>query len=52
MGILIGLSFHFAGRLFAHVGLLNDWPALLSAGAPALIAALVAAALLIRAERR
>ena len=52
MGILIGLSFHFAGRLFSHVGLLNDWPALLSAGAPAVIAALVAAALLVRAERR
>ena len=52
MGILIGLSFHFAGRLFAHVGLLNDWPALLSAGAPVVIAALVAAWLLIRAERR
>jgi len=52
MGILIGLSFHFAGRLFSHVGLLNDWPALLSAGAPVVIAALVAAALLVRAESR
>jgi lipopolysaccharide export system permease protein len=52
MGILIGLSFHFAGRLFSHVGLLNDWPALLSAGAPVVIAALVAAGLLVRAERR
>jgi lipopolysaccharide export system permease protein len=52
MGILIGLSFHFAGRLFAHVGLLNDWPALLSAGAPVVIAALVALSLLVRAERR
>ena len=52
LGILIGLSFHFGGRLFAHVGLLNDWPALLSAGAPIVISALVAAALLVRAERR
>jgi lipopolysaccharide export system permease protein len=52
MGILIGLSFHFAGRLFSHVGLLNDWPALLSAGAPVVIAALVAAGLLVRAEMR
>ena len=52
MGIMIGLSFHFAGRLFSHVGLLNDWPALLSAGAPVVIAALVAAALLVRAEKR
>src|SRR5258706_7330314 len=52
MGILIGLSFHFAGRLFSHVGLLNDWPALLSAGAPVAIAALVAAGLLVHAEKR
>jgi lipopolysaccharide export system permease protein len=52
MGIMIGLAFHFAGRLFSHVGLLNDWPALLSAGAPVAIAALVAASLLVRAERR
>jgi lipopolysaccharide export system permease protein len=52
MGIVIGLAFNFAGRLFSHVGLLNDWPALFSAGAPAAIAALVAAAMLVRAERR
>ncbi len=52
LGILIGLSFYFASRLFAHVGLLNDWPALLSAGAPVLITALVATALLVRAEQR
>ena len=35
LGILIGLSFYFAGRLFSHVGLLNDWPPLVSAGAAA-----------------
>jgi lipopolysaccharide export system permease protein len=52
LGILIGLSFHFAGRLFAFVGQLNDWPALLSAGAPVLISGLLATALLVRAERR
>jgi lipopolysaccharide export system permease protein len=52
LGILIGLAFHFGGKLFAHVGLLNDWPALLSAAAPMFVAALVAAALLVRAERR
>ena len=52
LGILIGLAFHFAGRLFSHVGLLNDWPALLSAGAPVVIVALVAASLLVRSEKR
>ena len=51
-GIMIGLAFYFGTRLFSHVGLLNDWPALLSAGAPVLITAAVAFALLLRAERR
>ena len=34
LGIMIGLLFHFAGRLFSHVGLLNDWPPMISAGLP------------------
>jgi lipopolysaccharide export system permease protein len=52
MGILIGLAFHFAGRLFSHVGVLNDWPALASAGLPLLIVALIATMALRRAEVR
>ena len=52
MGILIGLAFHFTGRLFSHVGLLNDWPALLSAGMPVAIVAVVAFLGLRRAEAR
>ena len=52
LGILIGLSFHFSGRLFSHVGLLNDWPPLFSASAPAFIAAAVAMWMLYRAEKR
>ena len=52
LGILIGLAFHFAGRLFSHRGLLNDGPALLSAGAPVAIVALVATFGLRRAEVR
>jgi lipopolysaccharide export system permease protein len=52
MGIMIGLAFNAATRMFSHVGLLNDWPALVSAGAPVAIAALVAAWMLVRAERR
>jgi len=51
-GILIGLVFYFAGRLFSHIGLLNDWPALISAGLPLAITMLVAAVLLVRAEKR
>jgi lipopolysaccharide export system permease protein len=41
-GILIGMGFYNAGKLFSHMGLLNDWPALLSAGVPTLIVAAVA----------
>lgn len=52
LGILLGLAFHFAGRLFSHMGLLNDWPALLSAGLPVVIVVLVATFGLRRAEVR
>jgi lipopolysaccharide export system permease protein len=52
LGILLGLGFHFAGRLFSHVGLLNDWPAAISAGLPTVIFLAVAALGLARAERR
>lgn len=52
MGILFGLGFHFAGRLFSHIGLLNDWPALFSAGAPLAIVVAVAGFGLRRAELR
>jgi len=52
MGILLGLAFNFAGRLFSHTGLLNDWPALFSAGMPVVIFLMVAAGGLFRAERR
>jgi lipopolysaccharide export system permease protein len=33
MGIVLGLLFHFAGRLFASLGALNDWQPFLSATA-------------------
>ncbi|HYC35958.1 MAG TPA: LPS export ABC transporter permease LptG [Usitatibacter sp.] len=52
VGILIGLAFHFAGRLFSHIGVLNDWPALASAGLPLLIVLAVAAFALRRVEVR
>ena len=52
MGIMLGLAFHFAGRLFSHVGVLNDWPALASAGLPLAIVCLIATLALHRAEKR
>jgi lipopolysaccharide export system permease protein len=34
IGILTGLSFHLLSRLFGHLGLLNDWPAVAVASLP------------------
>lgn len=52
LGIMIGLLFHFAGRLFSHIGLLNDWPALVASGLPLVIVIVVAFTGLQHAERR
>ena len=52
LGILIGLLFYAAGQLTSHLGLLNDWPALVAAGLPVVVVAAVAFFLLRRAELR
>jgi lipopolysaccharide export system permease protein len=52
MGIVLGLSFHFVGRLFANVGALNDWSPLLSATAMTWMFLLLALGMLWRTERR
>lgn len=51
-GIMLGLAFHFLNRLFAHLGLLNEWPPLASATAPTLIFLSVAVVMMWRQERR
>ncbi|OGA38991.1 MAG: LPS export ABC transporter permease LptG [Betaproteobacteria bacterium RIFCSPLOWO2_12_FULL_62_13] len=51
-GIMLGLAFHFLNRLFAHLGLLNDWPAPLSAILPTLIFLSIAMAMIWWQERR
>jgi len=51
-GIMLGLGFHFLNNLFAHVGLLNDWPPLFSALAPTLLVFTAAMALMWWEERR
>lgn len=52
LGIVLGLSFHFIGRLFASVGALNDWPPLLSATAMTWLFLMLALTMLWRTERR
>lgn len=52
LGIVLGLSFHFIGRLFANVGALNDWSPLLSATAMTWLFLMLALTMLWRTERR
>ncbi len=52
VGIVLGLSFHFIGRLFANVGALNEWSPLLSATAMSWLFLALALWMLWRTERR
>ena len=52
MGIVLGLSFHFLGRLFASLGALNDWNPVLSATAMPMLFLILAAGMLGWTERR
>lgn len=51
-GIVLGLVFHFVGRLFASVGALNDWSPFVSATAMTGLFLLLGAGLLWWTERR
>lgn len=51
-GIVLGLVFHFVGRLFASLGALNDWPPLISATAMTGLFLLLGTAMLWWTERR
>ncbi|MEW6561809.1 MAG: LPS export ABC transporter permease LptG [Pseudomonadota bacterium] len=52
MGIALGLSFHFLGRLTGSLGALNEWSPFLSALSMPALYSLLACALLLRVERR
>ena len=52
MGIVLGLMFHFVGRLFASLGALNNWQPLLSATAMTGLFLLLGVVLIWRVERR
>ena len=51
-GIVLGLSFYFIGRLFAHLGSLNQWQPMLSASAMTVIFLFLALGTLWWTERR
>lgn len=52
LGIVLGLSFHFGGRLFSNLGALNDWPPMLSATAISWLYLVVALGMMWQTERR
>jgi lipopolysaccharide export system permease protein len=52
VGIMVGLSFHLLNRIFAHLGLLNDWPPLFSAAFPATAFLSAALAMIWWSEKR
>ncbi len=51
-GIVIGLIFHFAGRLLASLGALNEWHPLFSASAMTGVFLLIGAVMIWKVERR
>lgn len=52
IGIVLGLAFHFGGRLFSNLGALNDWQPMLSATAISWMFLAIALVLMWRTERR
>jgi len=51
-GIMLGLGFHLANRLFGHLGLLNAWPALFTAIFPTLAFLAAAVLMMWKVEKR
>jgi lipopolysaccharide export system permease protein len=51
-GTILGLVFFLLGRLFAYVGVINDWPPLFAAAFPVVAFVMVAATMLWWLERR
>ncbi len=51
-GIMLGLTYQVLNRLFVHIGLLNDWPPLLSATVPTALFLAAGVGMLIWVERR
>ena len=52
VGTMLGLAFFLIGRLFSSLGVLNDWPPLVSAVLPLLIFTSLAVGMLMWIERR
>jgi lipopolysaccharide export system permease protein len=52
VGIMLGVMYQILNRVFAHLGLLNDWPPLFSAIMPTIMFLMAGVAMLFYVERR
>lgn len=51
-GIVLGLTFHFVGKLFGNLGAINDWPAMLSVAVMPILFLVLGSTMLWWTERR
>jgi len=52
LGIMVGIGYQILNRLFAHVGLLSDWPPIISATIPTLMFLVAGIGMALWVERR
>ncbi len=52
IGVLLGVVYQIMNRVFIHLGVLNDWPPLLSATTPTILFLIVGLSLIFAVERR
>ena len=52
IGILLGIAYQIMNRIFIHVGVLNDWPPLVSAIIPTILFLIAGLTMLFMVERR
>jgi lipopolysaccharide export system permease protein len=52
LGVMLGILFHLLNGLFAHIGLLRDWPPVAAAALPSVMFLISAAAMMWWVERR
>jgi lipopolysaccharide export system permease protein len=51
LGIMLGIFFHMLNSLFAHIGLLNEWPPMAAAALPSLLFLTTAILMMVWIER-
>jgi lipopolysaccharide export system permease protein len=52
IGVLLGVVYQIMNRVFIHLGVLNDWPPLMSAVTPTILFLIAGLSLIFVVERR